>query len=123
MPNLVLDTLLPELKDTELRVLLVLIRQTLGWNRPTRPVILSYRTLKARTGRESEAIAKAIRSLRTRGLIHTTGSSAHKPVRLPGLGDMKSEGQHYKDSKKKEQGAPRKLSPPRRVESLQQQEA
>lgn len=71
VPNPVLDALLPDLKDTELRVLLVLVRQTFGWNRPHRPVVLSYRALKERTGRESEAIARAIGSLRARGLIHS----------------------------------------------------
>ncbi len=92
MPNPVLDRLLPELKDTELRVLLVLIRQTFGWNRPYRPVILSYRTLKARTGRESEAIAKAIRSLRARGLIHTTrsGSVSGASIGTAALGENRT---------------------------------
>ena len=31
VPNSVLDALMPTLRDTELRVLLVVIRQTLGW--------------------------------------------------------------------------------------------
>lgn len=68
-PNVLLDILLPSLRDTELRVLLILLRQTVGWNREGRPVILSYKTLMKRTGRHSEAIANALTSLSTKGLI------------------------------------------------------
>jgi hypothetical protein len=69
-PNLLFDRLLPTLKDTELRLLLVLIRETSGWNREGRTVNLSSQTLKLRTGRESEAIAKALSALVARGLLH-----------------------------------------------------
>lgn len=61
---------MPTLKDTELRVLLVLLRQTVGWQKTGRPVVIPYRSLKKRTGRQSEAIAGALRSLRDRELIH-----------------------------------------------------
>lgn len=98
VPNFALDALMPQLRDTELRVLLVLIRSTWGWNRPDRAVIASYKSMKAKTGRESEAIAKALASLAGRGLIHIAGSPARKPVRLPGVGDLKSEGQQHKDT-------------------------
>lgn len=67
-----------DLKDTELRVLLVLLRQTVGWNRDGRTVVISYKTLKRVTGRESQAIAAAIRSLAARGLIHIIRADAQR---------------------------------------------
>lgn len=77
-PNSVFDRLVPTLKDTELRVLLVLVRQTHGWKREGKSVVLSYRTLKARTGRQSEAISKALASLALRGLIHRASALTHR---------------------------------------------
>lgn len=65
-PNRLLDQLLPTLRDTELRVLLVLLRHTVGWNRPDRVVTMPYGLLISRTGRQSEAISKALRSLERR---------------------------------------------------------
>lgn len=91
VPNLVLDKLLPELRDTELRVLLVLLRNTYGWNQERRPVILSYRSLMKRTGRGSEAIGKAIKSLREKQLIHTSRVKAPKRFRFPTTTTSKSE--------------------------------
>lgn len=73
VPNALLDRLLPTLKDTELRILLVLTRATSGWNREGKSVPLTYRALMARTGRHSEAVAKAVASLSERGLIHASG--------------------------------------------------
>jgi len=70
MPNFLLDQLLPTLKDTELRVMLVVLRQTTGYNRDEKPVSISYRSLKEKTGRESAAIASALNSLADRRLIH-----------------------------------------------------
>ncbi len=72
-PNVILDRLMPVLKDTELRVLLALVRQTYGWHRDDRTVILSYKTLKERTGRQSAAIANALVSLTSKGLINRVG--------------------------------------------------
>lgn len=71
MPNLVIDGLMPKLRDTELRVLLVLIRQTAGWNRPGSTVTVPYRKLTLLTGRQNEAVSSALRSLSELGLIHT----------------------------------------------------
>lgn len=61
---------MPTLRDTELRVLLVVLRSTVGWNREGVAVSLTYRTLVRRTGRQSEAIAAALRSLEAKGLVH-----------------------------------------------------
>lgn len=90
MPNLLLDRLMPDLKDTELRVLLVVLRQTVGWNRPNRAVVLSFRRLKSLTGRHSEAISKALSSLQAKGLIHTP---SHRTVRFSKEAVPKSEQQ------------------------------
>ena len=71
VPNVLFDKVIPNLKDTELRILLILIRKTSGWQRPGHPTVLSYRTLMARSGRGSDAVGKALKSLKARGLIHT----------------------------------------------------
>jgi len=84
IPNVLLDKLLPTLKDTELRILLVVLRKTVGWNRPDAPVILSYQRLKATTGRESEAISKALASLSSKGLIHMQGSRSFRKTKQHG---------------------------------------
>lgn len=61
------DDLLPGLKDTELRLLLVVLRQTLL--RGKRYDWLASRQLKERTGRASEAVSAAIDALVSRGLL------------------------------------------------------
>ena len=76
-PNALLDTVMPTLKDTEWRLLCVLVRQTLGFYDPKtcqrREVVwLSHTQLKARTGRSSEAISNAIEALVERHLIVVT---------------------------------------------------
>lgn len=63
----VVDDLLPGLKDTELRLLLVVLRQTLL--RGKRFDWLANRQLKERTGRASEAVSAAIDTLVSRGLL------------------------------------------------------
>lgn len=102
IPNFLLDRLLPELKDTELRLLLVIVRQTLGWQREGRPVIISYRTLMKRTGRGSEAVSKAIRALHARGVIHSPHAKRQRPIRFLDKHASKTE-QQYKQKEIKEQ--------------------
>jgi phage replication O-like protein O len=77
-PNELVDRLMPTLGDTELRILLFLVRQTAGWNRPGSAVTLTYRTLTARTGRRSEAVSNALRSLAAKGLIHSAGRRSRR---------------------------------------------
>ena len=67
LPAVVIDTLLPQLKDTELRLLLVVLRQT--WGRNKEADWLSHTQLKARTGRASEAVSGALDALVRRGLV------------------------------------------------------
>jgi len=65
VPNALLDEVMPKLRDTELRVVLVIVRQTLGWvDRETgkRRISdwISQGQLKKKTGRASEAISRSI---------------------------------------------------------------
>lgn len=77
IPNSVLDRLLPQLSDTELRVLLILIRQTLGWQHGSLRTALTYQSLMRRTGRGRGAVATALRDLEARGVIHRLRAAAH----------------------------------------------
>jgi len=70
LPNYLVDQVMPTLKDTELRVLLVIVRQTIGYNRPSKPISISLNALTAKTGRESSAVSRALHSLATMKLIH-----------------------------------------------------
>lgn len=100
IPNYLLDELLPDLKDTELRLLLLLLRDSAGWNRPERVVRLTYTQLRSRSGRASEALAAAISALSDRHLLHTFPSRTLRysvsSVRFPNT-------THSKDNKVKEQ--------------------
>lgn len=90
-PNLLLDTLMPSLKDTELRILLILLRQTIGWNQPDRLVILPYKALMKRSGRGSEAVSGALKSLTARGLIHSSPKKPPRKFRIPSISASESE--------------------------------
>lgn len=70
LPNHLVDKLLPSLTDTELRVLLIVLRQTVGWNRPGVAVTVPYRKLTRLAGRSSTTVVKAVRSLEGKGLVH-----------------------------------------------------
>ena len=74
----------PPLKDTELRLLLILIRQTAGWNNENRQAMLTYRTLSRLSGRKTEALQGAVRSLRAQGLIHSPTREYAKDHALSG---------------------------------------
>lgn len=78
MPNDLLDRVMPALRDTELRVLLVVVRQTLGWQSGTNPARrkerdwLTQSQLMRRTGRANGAVAHAVDALVQAGLIIVT---------------------------------------------------
>ena len=83
-----LDRVMPALRDTELRVLLVVVRQTLGWQlspgstqRKDRDW-LTQSQLMRRTGRASEAVSRAVDALVRAGLIGVV-DRAGMPVRTP----------------------------------------
>lgn len=72
-PSYLLDDIMPLLSDTEWRLLCVVVRQTLGWEDGQggrkREDWLTQSQLKARTGRASEAVSRAIDGLVQKGLI------------------------------------------------------
>jgi len=76
IPNRLFDELMPRLSDSELRVLLLVLRQTIGWRERTedgwrhkRRDWISQAQMMKRTGRGSEAVSKAVGSLVGLGLI------------------------------------------------------
>lgn len=75
-PNVLIDKVMPRLRDTEWRLLTVLIRQTLGWNlgNGQRKVTdwLSHGQLRRKTGRSSAAISLAIEFLCRNNLIRVS---------------------------------------------------
>jgi phage replication O-like protein O len=67
-PNALLDAVMPRLKDTEWRLLCVIVRQTLGWQEKGQSSRkesdwLTQTQLVQRTGRDRAAISRAIESL------------------------------------------------------------
>ncbi|MBI4160047.1 replication protein [Candidatus Wolfebacteria bacterium] len=77
VPNVVLDEWLPNLKDVELRVLLIIIRQTLGWiedketgRRKERDWISRWQLMK-KTGRGHSSVSAAIEKLSRNGIIES----------------------------------------------------
>lgn len=88
VPNDLLDVVMPGLRDTELRVLLVVVRQTLGWQVGADPKRrkerdwLTQSQLMRRTGRASGAVSRAVDALVRGGLIDVL-DRAGLPVRTP----------------------------------------
>jgi phage replication O-like protein O len=77
IPNTVIDAVMPMLRDTEWRVLCVILRTTAGWSAPggrKRQDWLTNGQFRKRTGRSSEAVSKAIDSLVRHRLIVVSGS-------------------------------------------------
>lgn len=73
-PNALIDRVMPTLKDTEWRLLCIIVRQTLGWQEVHSPARktqdwLTQRQLMQRTGRASAAVSHAIDALVQRNLI------------------------------------------------------
>ncbi|BCM94112.1 hypothetical protein IAD21_06015 [Abditibacteriota bacterium] len=71
-PTMLLDEHMPRLKDTEFRLLVVVVRQTLGWQNGSgrkRRDWMSQKQLMARTGRNSAALSAALNVLVSQNLI------------------------------------------------------
>lgn len=72
-PNFLLDEVLPKLRDTELRIIAIVVRETIGRSDPAggrqKRAWLTQEMLKKRTGRQSAAISRAIDVLCQSGLI------------------------------------------------------
>jgi protein-tyrosine-phosphatase len=69
VPVSLVDGLMPALKDTELRVLLCVLRQTRVIGRERDSAWLTHTELCRRTGRASEAVSAATAALTERGLL------------------------------------------------------
>ena len=86
VPNIIFDHYLPRLTEAELKVLLIIIRQTYGWidkrtgKRKAKDRI-SQRQFMGKTALSRRVVSKAIKSLISKGLIKVTnykGQSLHK---------------------------------------------
>jgi hypothetical protein len=88
VPNRILDDHLPELSGAEAKVLLVVLRQTLGWSvggDPRRRKARDWITqsqFKRRAGLASEAVSRSIDGLVRRGLV-TVEDEAGAPLDTP----------------------------------------
>src|SRR5262249_19224898 len=83
IPNRILDEVVPLLRDSEVQVLLVIVRQTLGWigeqaNERKERDWLTHSQLKGRTRRSSQSISQAIASLVRRSLIEVYDDAGDK---------------------------------------------
>jgi hypothetical protein len=87
VPNFLFDIHLPKLTEAELKILLVTIRQTLGWfdsttgKRKSRDRI-THSQFKQKTGLSKRIITKTIQSLSVKNLIEVTdfeGKQLHQP--------------------------------------------
>lgn len=88
VPNILFDKYLPKLTDSELRVLLVIIRQTYGWvnqktgKRKARDRI-SHGQFMTKAGLSRRVISKTLKTLIGKGLIDITDSRG-QPLRRAG---------------------------------------
>jgi hypothetical protein len=96
VPNQILDTHLPLLTEAELKMLLVIVRQTNGWVdkrtglRKTRDRI-SHGQFMKKTGLCRRVISKTLQSLVSKGLVTITdrnGSLLHQPEKRKGVSWM-----------------------------------
>lgn len=84
-PSVLVDDVMPTLKDTEWRLLCVIVRQTLGWQDKRQCGAsdwLTHSQLKARTGRASAAVCSAVDVLVRRGMIEVH-DEAGQPMLTP----------------------------------------
>jgi phage replication O-like protein O len=81
VPHEVIDTHLADLSGPELKVLLVILRLTYGWNRDTRQVSLSQ--MVSLSGLSRSACCDSIRSLEAKKLIRATRNSSESGAHSP----------------------------------------
>jgi hypothetical protein len=95
VPNNFFDEWLPLLKEGEMKVLLIIIRQTLGWvedketGRRKEKDWISNRQMAIKTGLGSRSISRAIATLIQKGLIETWGDGG---IRLDTSAERKKAG-------------------------------
>lgn len=71
--DVLLDTWLSDLSEAELKTLLVIIRQTIGWNKARDRI--SHGQFKKKTGLSGRSITRAIESLSDRNFIIITNNT------------------------------------------------
>lgn len=82
VPNHILDDALRMLKEVELKVLLVIVRQTIGWNKDRDWISTSQ--LCAKTGACSKAVLLSIKCLECKNLITTHNQEGRIYFQLAG---------------------------------------
>jgi phage replication O-like protein O len=82
VPNHILDDALSLLKEVELKVLLVIVRQTIGWNKDHDWIATSQLCIK--TGACRKAVLVAIKNLQKYNLITTNSQEGRIYFRLAG---------------------------------------
>jgi hypothetical protein len=88
VPPVYIDTVLPALTDAELRVLLIVIRQTLGWSDATQPEgrkerdWITQSQFRTRTGKSRDSLSRAVKGLVEKKLIQIE-SGAGEPLETP----------------------------------------
>lgn len=93
LPVLFIDERMPDLKDSELRVILAVARQTCVAGRETRSAWLTHAELCRRTGRASEAISGAIDALVKKGLLEVVDEDG-SPLLTPAT-RRRAQGRRY----------------------------
>jgi RIO-like serine/threonine protein kinase len=83
VPDALFDELMPHLSDAELRILLLLARETYGWRRES--CVLSRREIARRTGLAQSTVQIATASLRRLNLIYRYPSDSPNDVGRWGL--------------------------------------
>lgn len=68
VPNVLLDDMMKDMKEAELRVVLAICRQTFGWHRKSKKMSLSY--LADATGMTSKGVIGGIKDGIERGIIN-----------------------------------------------------
>lgn len=84
VPHIIIRTWMRELSDTGLRVLLVIVDQTLGWEAD--PIThtrkkedwIAYSQLKEKTSRGNTAVSNALRELESKGYIEITNGQGKR---------------------------------------------
>ncbi len=80
VPDVILDSWMARLSGAELKIILTIIRQTIGWNKDIDRI--SHSQFIKKTGLSQRAITQAIQSLEKQNLIHITDPFG-KPLSPP----------------------------------------
>jgi phage replication O-like protein O len=70
VPNIVFDTLLPTLTESELKVLLVIVRQTYGWHKERDWI--SHSQFVKKTSLSRRSVSSALKSLSSKNIVSIT---------------------------------------------------